>query len=217
MISANFKKRILTSFLLILLLFLMMFSKPIFLYILILSGVFATIEFIEIIKKIFKEYFYRLFCILFFITLIFVLFTIFFILAEYIQFKAILFSLLITCISSDIGGYIIGKTLKGPKITKISPNKTIYGSIGSFIFSCLTFSGLFFLLMNNINYLIVLTGIITSLACQTGDLFFSFLKRKAKKKDTGNLFPGHGGILDRIDGIIFGLPSGFIFLIVFLG
>ena len=70
---------------------------------------------------------------------------------------------------------------------------------------------------NNINYIIVLTGIITSLACQIGDLFFSFLKRKAKKKDTGNILPGHGGILDRIDGILFGLPTGFIFLIIFLG
>ena len=129
-----------------------------------------------------------------------------------------MFSLLITCISSDIGGYIIGKTLKGPKITKISPNKTISGSIGSFIFSCLTFCGLFFLMTNNINYIIVLTGIITSLACQIGDLFFFlFLKEKRKKKDTGNILPGHGGILDRIDGIIFGLPTGFIFLIIFLG
>ena len=128
-----------------------------------------------------------------------------------------MFSLLITCISSDIGGYIIGKNLKGPKITKISPNKTISGSIGSFVFSCLTFCGLFFLMTNNINYIVVLTGIITSLACQIGDLFFSFLKRKAKKKDTGNILPGHGGILDRIDGILFGLPTGFIFSIIFLG
>ena len=128
-----------------------------------------------------------------------------------------MFSLLITCISSDIGGYIIGKNLKGPKITKISPNKTISGSIGSFVFSCLTFCGLFFLMTNNINYIVVLTGIITSLACQIGDLFFSFLKRKAKKKDTGNILPGHGGILDRIDGIIFGLPIGFMFLVIFLG
>ena len=69
----------------------------------------------------------------------------------------------------------------------------------------------------NINYIIILTSVITSLICQTGDLFFSYLKRKAKKKDTGNLLPGHGGVLDRIDGILFGLPAGFIFLIIFLG
>tara|TARA_B100001093_G_scaffold431575_1_gene427677 strand:+ start:3109 stop:3762 length:654 start_codon:yes stop_codon:yes gene_type:complete len=217
MISENLKKRILTSFLLILLLFLMMFSKPIFLYLLILTGVFSILEFIEIIKKIYSKYLSRLFCNLLFITFLFIIFTLFFILSENTPFKAILFSLLITCISSDIGGFIIGKTFKGPKITKISPNKTISGSIGSFIFSCLTFCGLFFLMTNSINYIILLTGIITSLVCQIGDLFFSFLKRKAKKKDTGNLLPGHGGVLDRIDGIIFGLPAGFIFLVLFLG
>jgi len=217
MISENLKKRILTSFLLILLLFLMMFSKPIFLYLLILTGVFSILEFIEIIKKIYSKYLSRLFCNLLFITFLFIFFTLFFILSENTPFKAILFSLLITCISSDIGGFIIGKTFKGPKITKISPNKTISGSIGSFIFSCLTFCGLFFLMTNSINYIILLTGIITSLVCQIGDLFFSFLKRKAKKKDTGNLLPGHGGVLDRIDGIIFGLPAGFIFLVLFLG
>ena len=217
MISVNLKKRFFTSFLLILILILMMFLKPVFLYILILTGLFSIIEFIEIIKRIYKKYLYRLFFNLLFIMYIFIFFTLFVILTENIPFKAIMFSLLITCISSDIGGYIIGKTLKGPKITKISPNKTISGSIGSFIFSCLTFCGLFFLMTNNINYIIVLTGIITSLACQIGDLFFSFLKRKAKKKDTGNILPGHGGILDRIDGIIFGLPIGFIFLVIFLG
>ena len=217
MISVNLKKRLFTSFLLILTLFLMMFQKPIFLYILIITGVFSIIEFIEIIKRIYTKYLYRLFFNLLFIAFIFIFFTLFFILTENIPFKAIMFSLLITCISSDIGGYIIGKNLKGPKITKISPNKTISGSIGSFVFSCLTFCGLFFLMTNNINYIVVLTGIITSLACQIGDLFFSFLKRKAKKKDTGNILPGHGGILDRIDGILFGLPTGFIFSIIFLG
>ena len=68
----------------------------------------------------------------------------------------------------------------------------------------------------NFNLAIISTGIVTSFFCQIGDLFFSLLKRKAKKKDTGNLLPGHGGVLDRIDGTIFGLPIGFIILIIFL-
>ena len=124
--------------------------------------------------------------------------------------------LIIICISTDLGGYIFGKTFKGPKLTKISPNKTFSGSVGSIILSSITFCSLLFLMTKNINFIIILTGIVTSLFCQIGDLYFSLLKRKAKKKDTGNLLPGHGGILDRIDGIIFGLPAGFIFLLIFL-
>lgn len=216
MISENLKKRIFTSFFLILLLYLMILFKPVFLYLLIIIGVFSIIEFTNIIKKINKNFLQKLFYNFFFISLIFLSFTLFFVLSNVSQFKLVLFTLLLTCIFSDIGGYIFGKIFKGPKITKISPNKTISGSLGSFLLSCLTFSSLFFLMTKNINFIIISTGIITSFFCQIGDLFFSFLKRKAKQKDTGNLLPGHGGVLDRIDGIIFGLPAGFIFLMAFL-
>tara|TARA_B100000963_G_C22595727_1_gene657733 strand:- start:844 stop:1074 length:231 start_codon:yes stop_codon:yes gene_type:complete len=68
----------------------------------------------------------------------------------------------------------------------------------------------------NINLIIILTGLVTSVFCQIGDLFFSYLKRKAKTKDTGSFLPGHGGLLDRIDGILLGVPTGFVFLILFL-
>ena len=216
MISENLKKRLVTSILLISLLILMIVSKPIFLYLLIIIGIFSIIEFTGLIKNINKKFLLRLVFNLIFIIFIFILFSLFFILSDNFQFKIVLFTLLLTCISSDLGGYIFGKTFKGPKISKISPNKTISGSIGSFIFSSLTFCGLFFLMTKNINYIIILTGVITSLVCQIGDLFFSYLKRRANKKDTGNLLPGHGGVLDRIDGIIFGLPAGFIFLIALL-
>ncbi len=216
MISENLKKRLFTSLLLILILFLMISYNPIFLYALIIIGIFSIIEFIDIIQKINVKYLPKLFYNLFFILFVFIFFSLFYALSEFTQFKVVLFLLLFTCISSDIGGYIFGKIFKGPKISKISPNKTISGSIGSFLLSCFTFCGLFFLITKNINFIIILTGLITSLFCQIGDLFFSFLKRKAKKKDTGNLLPGHGGVLDRIDGIIFGLPVGFIFLTAFL-
>ena len=60
--------------------------------------------------------------------------------------------------------------------------------------------------------LIILLTISISFICQLGDLFISFLKRKAKIKDTGNILPGHGGVLDRIDGILFALPIGIILI-----
>ena len=109
---------------------------------------------------------------------------------------------------SDIGGLIIGKKFKGKKLSKISPNKTVSGSIGSLIFSLILIP--FFLkYIDSYNILtIILFTIIISISSQLGDLLISLLKRKAKVKNTSDLLPGHGGILDRIDGIIFAIPIG---------
>ena len=113
------------------------------------------------------------------------------------------------CICSDIGGYIIGKNVGGKKLTKISPNKTISGSLGSFCFSIIPL--LIFYNINGSEYLLSISNflvcLVTSLVCQLGDLFISYLKRKAKVKDTGYILPGHGGLLDRIDGIILVIPT----------
>ena len=115
------------------------------------------------------------------------------------------------CIFSDIGGLVFGKFFGGKKLTKISPKKTISGSVGSFFFS-LVLVPLFINFYNNHTDLFLLTviTIIISFTCQLGDLIISYLKRKAKVKDTGDLLPGHGGILDRIDGILLAVPIGLV-------
>ena len=126
------------------------------------------------------------------------------------NFKINMLFLISICICSDIGGLLFGNIFKGKKLTKISPNKTISGSIGSFVLSLLLIP-IFYLLLQgkfiNIVDMIILT-ILVSFFCQLGDLFISFLKRKAKVKDTGDLLPGHGGILDRIDGMLLAVPIG---------
>ena len=108
------------------------------------------------------------------------------------------------------GGFAFGKIFKGPKLTKISPNKTYAGVIGSLLFSLLIVSFSFIIFFNLLNVSTIITGLIISIFCQLGDLFFSFLKRKAKIKDTGNILPGHGGVLDRIDGVLLGIPAGLV-------
>ncbi len=122
--------------------------------------------------------------------------------------------ILSVCICSDIGGYIIGKTIAGRKLIKISPNKTISGSVGSFCFSILPLLLFYNFTPSKYSYSInnFLLCLEISLVCQIGDLFISYLKRKAKVKDTGRILPGHGGILDRIDGIIFAISFVFIYL-----
>ncbi len=127
--------------------------------------------------------------------------------------------IIIVCIFTDIGGYVFGKTFKGPKLTKISPNKTYAGVIGSFLFS--TIAGLVFIkfiediIFKNDDQLIVILWILfISLISQIGDLIISYFKRKAKLKDTGKILPGHGGLLDRIDGLIFVVPSIYLLHLV---
>ncbi len=115
---------------------------------------------------------------------------------------------ILICIATDIGGYFFGKIFKGPKLTTISPNKTYAGMIGGYLLS------LIFLLVitNFIEFLLTpfqlfsLT-ILLSTVSQAGDIVISYFKRKANVKNTGNLIPGHGGLLDRIDGMIFAVPT----------
>ena len=135
--------------------------------------------------------------------------------SEYSNLKIYLLYSVLVAILSDIGGLVCGKIFKGKKLTKISPNKTISGSIGSFIFSILLIPFFYKAQIDQTLINIFLITIIISLTSQLGDLFISILKRKAKVKDTSDLLPGHGGVLDRIDGIIFAIPLGiFLFIVI---
>ena len=127
------------------------------------------------------------------------------------------FSLIvITCISTDIGGYIFGKIFKGPRLTKISPKKTYSGMIGgyflSIIFICFFYyySFLFYQELSTFNIKTLILVILISSISQVGDIIISYFKRQSKVKDTGKIIPGHGGLLDRIDGMIFAFPFSYI-------
>ena len=210
----NLKKRIFTSLVLIFFIFLIFNSLYLMTSSLLILGILSILEFFNLSKKIFNKKIYFFLSNLLFIIFIFIFSFFFFLLYNFQQSKFILAVLLIGCVASDIGGYMLGKILKGPKLTKISPNKTFSGAIGSFILSCTLFSSLIYYETKVFNFKIVIIGLMISLFCQIGDLFFSYLKRKADIKDTGNLLPGHGGLLDRLDGIFFGIPLGFVTLIL---
>jgi phosphatidate cytidylyltransferase len=214
--TMELKKRIFTSLLLLIGLSLMYFYVFILIGALILIGIICWIEFYSMISKIFYNDTLKNKVLRFFfkaLSLVYLSCTIFFILyiksikPEFQMF--IIYSLLVS-ITSDIGGFTFGKFFKGMKLTKISPNKTVAGALGSFFFSIMLIP--FFISLNNeysFPYMIVITLLI-SIISQLGDLFISFLKRKAKVKDTSDLLPGHGGVLDRMDGIIFAIPLGFL-------
>ena len=212
--SSNFKKRVATSIFLILLLIGMFFYTYIMIISLIVIALISWIEFYALISKIitknrmrekFLRFFYKTLSLFYLSGLVYLILAIE---SNYIDLKVYLLFSVLVAIMSDIGGLIFGKIFKGKKLTKISPKKTISGSIGSFIFSILLIP--FFYkdqIVQNLSSMLLIT-ILISLISQLGDLFISFLKRKAKVKDTSDLLPGHGGFLDRIDGIIFAIPFG---------
>ena len=214
MITNNLKKRIFTSLLLFFLFFLIYNFNFFLIYSLIVLGVLSLIEFYNAINKIIKSKLLILSMNSIFTIFVSVFCYLFLFFSFNAQLKLIMFIILLGCIFSDIGGYLFGKTFGGPKLTKISPNKTIAGSVGSLLISATTVFVLFFIFFDIYSLNILFVGLITSLACQMGDLFFSYLKRKAKFKDFGKYLPGHGGVLDRLDGIFFGVPSGLLALAI---
>ena len=135
--------------------------------------------------------------------------------------KNLFLFLLLISIMTDLGGYIFGKLIGGPKLTKISPNKTYAGFVGSFVLVIImTYFFMFKLEVDKLNlgifntnsiYTTLILSIFLSFISQIGDLIVSFFKRQNKIKDTGNIIPGHGGILDRIDGMLFVFPT-YLFL-----
>ena len=133
--------------------------------------------------------------------------------------KGILFYfIIIICISTDIGGYAIGKIFKGPKLTKISPNKTYSGMIGGYILSLISigffieYSKIFFNEELSFSVVIFIFIILISSISQLGDILISYFKRLSKIKNTGKIIPGHGGLLDRIDGMIFAFPFSYVII-----
>jgi len=214
----NLSKRIFTSLVLLsVLLTCLFFSKYSWLILIIMTSVISFFEFNNLVNKIWKKKeFFK-----YFINIICLFYLLFFIYSANEIYERglipIIFILLI-CIFSDIGGYTVGKIIGGKKLTKISPNKTISGTIGSFTFSLIPiiiFLIIYELTKNNdfkiYSYVtLIISCLLLSFICQSGDLFISYFKRKAKVKDTGSVLPGHGGILDRIDGIVFAVPGALI-------
>jgi len=214
--ALDLKKRIITSIFLISLLALMFLYTFVMIISITVIAIICWIEFYALISKIFSKksnkdkifrFFYKV------ISLIYLFLLVYLILlakSKYPELNLVLIYSILISIMTDIGGLIIGKIFKGKKLTKISPNKTISGAMGSFIFSLflLPFFNNYFINHEILSLLIITLSI--SLISQIGDIFISFIKRKAKVKDTSDILPGHGGFLDRIDGIIFAIPMGFL-------
>ena len=124
-------------------------------------------------------------------------------------------SVLLICISTDIGGYIFGKFFGGPKLTKISPNKTYSGMIGGYLLSFIALSLFFtssYLSSETVQIApkVIIFILLISTSSQLGDIIISYFKRLSNIKDTGKIIPGHGGLLDRVDGMIFAFPFSYI-------
>ena len=204
------KKRIFSSILLISIICLIIVKGPfIFNFFLMICLVISLYEWHTMSKK--KKYYYP--GIIFMSLSFYTTYEIY----NFENSNLIFLFILLICISTDLGGYVFGKFFKGPKLISISPNKTYSGVVGSYLFSTL-FLTVFFkftFIYNDIDNKIItyLMIIIISSISQLGDILVSYFKRLSKIKDTGKIIPGHGGLLDRIDGMIFAYPISYIILL----
>ena len=187
-------------------------------------GILFFVTSYEWIRMSKKKFLYKIFGIIFLILSFYSAF----LLRDYAGLNFFLFIILIS-IFTDIGGYIFGKFFKGPKLTKISPNKTYSGAIGSLIMP--VFAGLLYIqyfelplgvivpikldaISNNFDLTFLIMTLSISIISQLGDLTISYFKRLSKIKDTGKILPGHGGLLDRLDGLIFVIPTSYLFIVL---
>ena len=209
---SEINKRLLTSFFLIILCFIALYNKIILTSLLIFFLFQTFTEFYFILRKLFnvknknKLYFILVFLLFYLLLLVIITWDIF--VFEHEDMNLIFFLIVSICISTDIGGFFFGKIFKGKKLTKISPNKTYSGLIGSYVLSLLA-TTIFFKEYFELFDLIISTLVISTFS-QLGDLTISYLKRKVKIKDTSNILPGHGGYLDRLDGFLLAMPIGYL-------
>jgi phosphatidate cytidylyltransferase len=201
----NFKKRFAVSLLAFPLIYILLYQKLLFNLLIVIVFLFCLYEWNKIFKKKNTIFFLGLLTLIVFLLSLIRIYNF----EDYnLNF---LWLILITWLT-DIGGYIFGKLFGGPKLVKISPNKTWAGAIGSLILSQLAF--LIFFLDNSyeFNVAIIFIQIFLSIVGQIGDILMSYIKRKNNKKDTSNFIPGHGGFLDRVDGLIWIIIIGNIFI-----
>jgi phosphatidate cytidylyltransferase len=201
----NFKKRFVVSLLAFPLIYILLYQKLLFNLLILIVFLFCLYEWNKIFKKKNPIFFLGLLILLVFLFSLIRIYNF-----EDFNLK-FLWLILITWLT-DIGGYIFGKLFGGPKLVKISPNKTWAGALGSLILSQLAF--LIFFLDNSykFNIAIIFIQIFLSIVGQIGDILMSYIKRKNNKKDTSNFIPGHGGFLDRVDGLIWIIIIGNIFI-----
>ena len=213
MIKEEIIKRILSSIILIpTVLFFIIKGSFLFNFFIFICFLITTYEWLKLSKNNLLKLFGTIFIVISF-------YTIFNIRNEFDRDYFHLLLVVIICVSTDIGGYVFGNIFKGPKLTKISPKKTYSGVIGSFLLS-LIFTNLFLDFLSNVETFeftkeMFLFILLVSFVSQIGDIIISYFKRKSKIKDTGTIIPGHGGILDRIDGMIFALPFAYVFFLNF--
>ncbi len=208
MITDEFTKRFFSSIILIpVVIFIIIEGSFLFIFFVLLSLIIATYEWFKMSKSDIQKILGLFFLIISF-------YSFFKIRNDFNQDYFHILFVAIICVSTDIGGYVFGKFFKGPKLTKLSPNKTYSGVIGSFLFPIIIINLFFEFSLNIHNFGFTketfILVIIISFISQLGDIVISFFKRLSNIKDTGNIIPGHGGILDRIDGMIFAYPFSYL-------